>query len=166
MDMVQTTILAGIIDDNLWPEMVLGITHVKNLWPTQALKDLMSLIEIQDQAPPTLQYLWILGLNVYIFLHKEKQSVKLVKWEARALKRKLVSLDGYIIYKVHIKDQNKVIQVKDLQIYKDITFKVITFHLNFDKKPTFNEIQIPDEQTPFDKSSNSKEEKNTQKQSS
>ena len=36
---------------------------------------------------------------------------------------------------------------------------------NFDRKPTFDGIQIPDEQTPSDKSSASKEEKNARKQS-
>lgn len=56
------------------------------------------------------------------------------------LKNKLVSFDGHRIYKVHIKDQNKVIQVKNLQIYEDFTSKVITSLSDFEKKPTFDKI--------------------------
>lgn len=104
MDMVRATILEGGIDDNLWPEIVLAMTHVKNLRPTRALKDSMSPIEMQDQALPTLQHLRILGSNVYVFLHEEERSLKSAKWEARALKGKLVGFDSHTIYKVYIKD--------------------------------------------------------------
>ena len=38
MDMVRVTILEGGIDDTLWPEIVLVMTHIKNLRPTQALE--------------------------------------------------------------------------------------------------------------------------------
>lgn len=61
-----------------------------------------------------------------MFIHEEKQSLKLAKWEVRALKSKLVEFDNYTIYKIYIEDQNKVIWVKDLQIFKDITSKVTT----------------------------------------
>ena len=124
----------------------------------------MSPIEMQDQALPTLQYLWILGSIVYVFLYKEEQSLKSAKWEARALKDKLVSFDGHTIYNVYIKDQNKVIRVKDLRIYEDFTSKAITSLPDFEGKPTFDGIQIPDKQTPSDESSASEEEKNTRKQ--
>lgn len=76
-----------------------------------------------------------------------------------------MGFDNHTIYKIYIEDQKKVIQIKNLQIYKDITFKATTSLLSFDKKPTFDGIQILDEQTPSDESSTSKEEKNTQKQS-
>ena len=125
----------------------------------------MSPIEMQDQVLPTPQHLRILGSNVYVFLHKEEQSLKSAKWEARALKGKLVGFNGHTIYRVHIENQNKVIRVKHLQIYKDITSKAITSLPNFNGKPTFDGIQIPNEQTPSDKSSASEEEKNARKQS-
>lgn len=32
--MVRATILQGGIDDTLWPEIVLTMTHIKNLRPT------------------------------------------------------------------------------------------------------------------------------------
>ena len=38
IDMTRVTILKGNIDDDLWPEIVLAMTHVKNLRPTSALK--------------------------------------------------------------------------------------------------------------------------------
>lgn len=161
--MVQAMILEEDIDNNLWPEIVLAMIHVKNLQPTRALKSSISPIEMQDQALLTLQYLWILGSNIYIFLYEEEQSLKSAKWEARALKNKLVGFDGHIIYRVYIKDQNKVMRVKNLQIYKDITFKAITFFSDFDGKSTFDGIQIPDKQTQSNESNTSKEEKNTQK---
>lgn len=40
------------------------------------------------------------------------------------------------------------------------------FLLDFDRKPTFNGIQIPDKQTLFNKSNASEKEENVQKQSS
>lgn len=36
------------------------------------------------------------------------------KWAQQALKRILVGFDEHTIYKVHIKDQNRVIWVKNL----------------------------------------------------
>ena len=75
-----------------------------------------------------------------------------------------MGFDGHTIYKIYIEDQNKVIRVKDLRIYEDITSKAITSLPDFDGKPIFDEIQIPDKQTPSDESSASKEKKNTQKQ--
>lgn len=99
MDIVQTTILEGGIDDTLWPEIVLAMTHVKNLRPTRALKDSISPIEMQDQALPDLQHLRILGSNVYVFLHEEERSLKSAKWEASALRGKLAGFDGHKIYR-------------------------------------------------------------------
>lgn len=37
MDMTRATILEGNIDNELWPELVLVITYVKNNWPTKVL---------------------------------------------------------------------------------------------------------------------------------
>ncbi len=163
MDMVRATILEGGIDDTLWPEIILAMTHIKNLRPTQGLEGFISPIEMQNQAIPDLHHLRIFGSNVYVFLHEEERSLKSAKWEARALRRKLVGFDGHTIYRVHIEDQNKVIWVKDLRIYKDITSKATTSLPDFEGRPAFNGVQIPDEQSPSDKSSASEEEKNASK---
>lgn len=45
--MVRATILEGGMDDILWPEVFLAMTHVKNLRPTRAL-DGLSPLEMQD----------------------------------------------------------------------------------------------------------------------
>lgn len=110
-----------------------------------------------------IQHLRILGSNVYIFLHKEKQSLKSAKWEAHVFKGKLVGFDGHTIYKVSIEDQNKVIRVQDLRILEDITSKIITSLPDFEGKSIFNGIQILDEQEPSDKSSTFEKKKNQPK---
>lgn len=79
MDMVRATILEGGIDNTLWPKIVLAITYIKNLRPTQALEGNISPIEMRNQALPDFQHLCILGFNVYVFLHKEEQSLKSAK---------------------------------------------------------------------------------------
>ena len=43
MDMVRATILEDGIDDTLWPEIVLAMTHIKNLRPIRALESFISL---------------------------------------------------------------------------------------------------------------------------
>lgn len=44
-------------------------------------------------------------------------------WAPRAPKGTLVGYNSYTIYQVHIKEQNKAIRVKDLQIFKDYKSK-------------------------------------------
>ncbi len=156
--MKRATILEGGIDDMLWPEIVLAITHIKNLRPIQALEGFISPIELQNQAIPDLYHLCILGSNRYVFLHKEERSLKSAKWEVYALRGKLVGFNDHSIYRVHIKDQNKVIRVKNLRIYKNIISKAITTLPDFKGIPTFNVVQIPDEQMPSEESSASEEE--------
>ena len=165
MDIVRAIILKDEIDDTLWPEIVLTMTHIKNLRPTRVMKSFISSIEMQNQAIPDLHNFRILGSNVYVFLHEEKQSLKSVKWEAFVLRRKLVGFDGHTIYRVYIKDQNKVIRVKDLRIYKDITSKTTSLP-DFEGRPTFNRIQVPDAQSLSDESSAFEEEKNAPKRPS
>lgn len=114
MEMIKATILERGIEDTLWPEVVLMMTHVKNLRPTQALKNSISSIKKQNNILPSLQHLYVLGSTVYTFLHKEKCTLKLAKLNARALRRKLVGFDSHIIYKVHIEEQNKMIRVENV----------------------------------------------------
>ncbi len=52
MDMVRATILEVGIDDTPWPEIVLAMTNVKNLWPIRALEGNISPTEMQSQALP------------------------------------------------------------------------------------------------------------------
>lgn len=50
--MVRATILERGSDDILWPEIVLAMTHVKNLRPTRALEGNISPKEMQNQVLP------------------------------------------------------------------------------------------------------------------
>ncbi len=109
MEMVRATILEGGMDDTLWSEVVLAMIHIKNLHLTQALERSISPVKIEkkdlpNKDLPNLYHLHILGSIVYVFLYKEKRTLKSVKWDAEALKGKLIGFDGHTIYKVHIKD--------------------------------------------------------------
>lgn len=86
MEIVKATILEGGMNDILWPEVVLAMTHVKNLRPTRALEASISQAEMQHQIVPSLQHLCVLGSTVYVFLHEEERKLKSAKWDARALK--------------------------------------------------------------------------------
>lgn len=77
--MMKSIILERKIDDMLWLEIVLTMTHIKNLRSTRAIKIFISLIEMQNQAAPDLDHLSIVGFNIYIFLYKEEQSLKSAK---------------------------------------------------------------------------------------
>ncbi len=144
MEMVRATILEGRMEDTLWPEVVLAMTHVKNLRPTRALEEFISPIKKQDNLLPSLQHLRVLGSTVYVFLYKEERTLKSAKWDARALKGKLVGFDGHTIYRVHVEEQNKVIRVKDLQIFEDTAAKRHSALPDFDGKPSFGGIQLSD----------------------
>lgn len=115
--------------------------------------------EILNNHLPSFHHLHVLGSMVYIFFHKENRILKLSRLDARALKKRFVRFDGYIIYRVHIEDQNKVIRVKDLQMFENTSTKAFSALPDFDEKPTFNAIQIPDEQDLSNKNSVSKNEK-------
>ena len=66
------------------------MTHIKNLRPTRALEGAISPIKKQADISPSLQHLLVLGSTVYEFLHEEERTLKSAKWDARALKGKLV----------------------------------------------------------------------------
>ena len=70
--MIRVIILKKEIDNMLWPEIVLAMTHIKNLRPTQALERFISLIKMQNQVIPDLHHLRILSSNAYIFLYKKE----------------------------------------------------------------------------------------------
>lgn len=74
---------------------------------------------------------------MYVFIRKEERDLKSEKFEAQALKGTLVRYDGHTIYKVFIYKQDKVIRVKDLQIFEDTSEKISISLPNFEGKPTF-----------------------------
>lgn len=119
IDMIRAIILEGNIDNELWPELVLAMTYVKNNRPTRALKDCISLHKAYTKKALKLAHLQIFGSTVYILLHKEERLMKSEKWAPKALKDILVGYDDHAIYRVHIKDQNKVIWIKDFRIFED-----------------------------------------------
>lgn len=90
---------------------------------------------------------------MYVFVDEEKWFQKSEKWATRALKDILVSYNSYTIYKIYIKDQNKVIRVKNLWIFEDFKTKASINLLDYQNKPTFERILIADREK------NSKEEK-------
>lgn len=112
--MTRAIILEGNIKDKLWSELVLTIIYIKNSCLTKTLAINLSLYEAHFHKKSDLLYLQILGHTIYILLYKEKHPIKLKRWALRALKRILVGFNGYTIYKAYIKDQNRVIQLKDL----------------------------------------------------
>ncbi len=116
------------------------MTHVKNLRPIWALEKSISPIKKQDNSLPSLQHLRIIGSTIYVFFYKEERILKSAKWDVRTLKGKLVGFDGHTIYGVHVEEQNKVIKVKDLQIFEDTTAKKHSALPNFEEKPTFGGI--------------------------
>lgn len=63
---------------------------------------------------------------MYVFIHEEEQNLKSEKFEAQALEGTLIGYDGHTIYRVFIREQDKVIRVKDLQIFEDTSKKVST----------------------------------------
>ena len=145
MDMTRATILERNIDDDLWPELVLTMTYIKNNRPTRALQGNISPHEVSTKEAHNLAHLRVLGSTVYVLLHEEERSMKPEKWAPRVLKRVLVGYDGHTIYRVHIKDQKKVIQVKDLRIFEDYKTKASNELPDYDEgKPTFQGFLFED----------------------
>lgn len=71
MDMIRATILEANINDIFCPEVVLVMTHVKNLRSTQALDDSKSPIKKQNNTLSILDLLRIISSYLYIFLYEE-----------------------------------------------------------------------------------------------
>lgn len=144
MDMTRATILEGNIDDDLWPDLILAMTYIKNNRPTKALQNL-SPYESYTHELPDLFHLRVLGSTVYVFLHEEERTLKSEKWAPRALKGTLVGYDGHTIYRVYLKDQKKVIRVKDLRIFEDYASKASTELPDYSEgTPTFQGFLLAD----------------------
>ena len=104
----------------------------------------LSPYKVHSQEPPNLSHLRILGSTVYVLLHEEERLMKSEKWAPRALKGVLVGYDGHTIYRVYIKDQKKVIRVKDLRIFEDYETKKSTDLPDYDERPTFQGFLFED----------------------
>lgn len=61
IDMTKATILEGNINDDLWPELVLAMTYVKNNRPTRALQDGISPHIAHSKKALNLAHLRVLG---------------------------------------------------------------------------------------------------------
>lgn len=83
---------------------------------------------------------------MYILLHKEERSIKSEKWAPQVLKRTIIGYDGYTIYRVDIKEQNKVIWDKNLCIFEDYEAKkFIELPDYFNNLPTFQDFYYNDD---------------------
>lgn len=132
-------ILEKNIDDDPWPKVILAMTHVKNIHPMNAL-DGMSHHESQFNKPPHVSHLRVLGATFYVLIHEEERDLKSEKFEAQVWKGTLVGYDGHTIYRVYIRDQGKVIRVKDLCIFQDTFQKNSTTLPAFDDQPKFQDF--------------------------
>ncbi len=121
------------------------MTQVKNVRPTNALKG-GNPHQALHNSPPSVNHLRVLGSTVYVFIHKEERNLKSEKFKARALKGTLVRYDGHTIYRVFIQEQDKVIRVKDLQIFKDTSEKASIALPDFEGKRTFEGFLITDQE--------------------
>ena len=144
MDMTRATILEGSLDDELWPEIVLAMTYVKNVRPTKALGG-DNPYHAQQKIHPDIQHLRVLGSTVYVLLHEEERALKSEKWNPRALRGILVGYDGHTIYRVHIREQNKVIRIKALRIFEDYEAKTSTELPEYKNTPTFSGFLLSDD---------------------
>ena len=131
MERVRSTIIAEGIPDELWPEVLLAMTHVSNLLPTTALNG-RSLFEASTQSLPNLQHLRVLGSTVYVFIHEEERKAKSAKWEARGNKGMLLGYDGHTIYRVYLPDEEKIIRIKDLRIEENADGKADSHVTSYD----------------------------------
>lgn len=141
--MARATIIEGNIDDCFWSEVILAMTHIKNLQPTSSLKGLSPHEELLHDLPD-LSHLRILGSTVYVLIHEEERERKSEKFVPRALKGQLVGFDGHTIYPVHIEEQKRVIRVKDLQIFEDTITKPHTVLPSYDGEPSFQGFLVED----------------------
>lgn len=88
--------------------------YIKNNQLTRALANNLSLHKAHFREKPDFSYVQILSSTVYILHYEEERTIKVEKWVPQALRKILVGFNQYIIYSIYnIKNQNRVIQVKD-----------------------------------------------------
>lgn len=137
IDIIKATILKKNIDNELCLKLMLAMTYIKNNWLIRVFQDGISFYKTYSKEIFNLTHLWILDFIVYILLHEEKRLIKSKKWILRVLKRVLIGYNGHTIYRVHIKDQKKVIWVKNLCIFKDYKIKTSIVLPNYNERSTF-----------------------------
>lgn len=71
--------------------------------------------------------------------------MKSEKFKARILSKILIGYDGHIIYKIFIQLQDKIIYIKDFQIFENINKKNLTSLLNFKGKLMFKSFLTIDQ---------------------
>ena len=99
---------------------------MKNNRPIRALQNNFNPHITYTHKLLDLSHFQIFDSTIYIFLCKEEQTLKWEKWAPRALKGILVGYDGYTIYRIYLKDQRKVIWIKNFQIFQDYKNKFST----------------------------------------
>ena len=87
---------------------------------------------------------------MYVLLYEKKRALKSEKWNPQALRRTLVGYDGHTIYRVHIREQNKIIRIKDLRIFEDYETKTTTDLPNYKNAPTFQDSLLSDDNNNVD----------------
>lgn len=143
MDMARSTIIGGNIPDDLWPEIVLAMVHVKNIRPTSSLNG-KTPHKLMEKEVPTIDHLRVLGSTVYVLIHeadRKGKNSKAAKFAPRAQRGKLIGYDGKIIYRVFLEKSNSIIRVKDLSIHEDATAKEAT-------ELAYDAVQIIGNKTP------------------
>lgn len=89
---------------------------------------------------------------IYILVYKEEHILKLAKWDVKVLIEKLVRFDRDTINRVYIENQNKIIKLKNLQIFKNTLNKTYLALPDLNNKPAFNATETTNEQESFNKS--------------
>lgn len=97
MDIIRVIILEKNIDDDLWPELILAITYVKNNWPTRAVQNLTP-HEAYTHKLPNLSHLQVLDSTIYVFLYQKEWMLNLEKWAPKVLKGILIGYNDHKIY--------------------------------------------------------------------
>ena len=78
-------------------------------------------------------------------IYEEERDLKSEKWNSRALRGTLGGYDGHTIYRVHIREQNKVIRIKDLRIFDAYEAKASTNLPEYENTPTFSGSLLSDD---------------------
>lgn len=93
MDITHATIFDGNIDNNLWPEIILAITQVKNVRINSSFED-KNPYKVYFNKTSEISHLHNLGFIVYVLIYEEEQNLKFKKFKAQTLKDTLVKYDG------------------------------------------------------------------------
>lgn len=64
--------------------------------------DRLSLYKVWTELLSWLNYLWVLGSTIYIFIHEKKIKAKSVQWKSRAKQKLIVDYDSYYIYQIYL----------------------------------------------------------------